>query len=97
MISYDWDTSPSQRSTASFAYGYVPDKAWRNVGLYFLYKIIRRDFYYYLNMSGLLRLVVSVFERFVGKVLVDFTMLIHMRRRSSLAQVKTLLGGEEER
>ena len=46
----------------------VTNKTWLlyyvsgNVGLYFLYKIVRRDFYYYLNMSGVLRPVVSILD-----------------------------------
>ena len=44
----------------------VTNKMWLlyyvsgNVGLFFLYKIVRRDFYYYLNMSGGLRFVASI-------------------------------------
>ena len=57
----------------------VTNKMWLlyflsgNMGLYFLYKIVRRDFYYYLNMSGVLRLVVSVVEvRATQKILLIY-------------------------
>ena len=57
----------------------VTNKTWLlyyvsgNVGLYFLYKIVRRDFYYYLNMSGVLRLVVSVLDvRATQKILLIY-------------------------
>lgn len=28
MLSYDWDTSPTNRSSAPLFYGYIPDKSW---------------------------------------------------------------------
>ncbi|GMH64861.1 hypothetical protein TL16_g04058 [Triparma laevis f. inornata] len=131
MISYDWDTSPSQRSTASFAYGYVPDKALRravcflsmmslsfahvmlqtfscallavinpnwlvyylcsNMALFILYKIATRDFLYYPNFSTGLRFVISVFERFIVKIITDFTMMIHMRGSCEMGGFSFLL------
>ena len=33
-----------------------------DMGLFFLYKIVRRDFFYFVNLKGLVRLVVSIFE-----------------------------------
>ena len=77
-----------------------------NMALFYFYKIVTGDFYYYLNLNGVLRLVIAVLEvsetlamrisliqlrslsvhnskvllsqRFTRKVLVDFTMLIHL-------------------
>jgi hypothetical protein len=37
------------------------------VGLFFIYKLARRDFYYYTNMSG----VASIFQRLTIKIIVD--------------------------
>ncbi|GMI07457.1 hypothetical protein TrVE_jg8418 [Triparma verrucosa] len=113
MISYDWDASPEQRRKVPFYYGYIPDKAlsrarWllyyiaADMGLFFLYKIVRRDFFYYANLKGLIRLVLSIPERFTIKLMADFTMLIHLRGPTEMGgfwflQVKMLMGGEEEK
>ena len=46
----------------------VTNKIWLlyylsgNMGLFFFYKIVRRDFYYFLNFRGVLRLVTSIVE-----------------------------------
>ena len=50
-----------------------------NMALFILYKIATRDFLYYPNFSAGLRFVISVFERFIVKIITDFTMMIHMR------------------
>ncbi|GMH86951.1 hypothetical protein TrST_g4851 [Triparma strigata] len=50
-----------------------------DVGLFFLYKIVRRDFFYLVNLNGIVRLAIAILERFTIKLLVDFTMLIHLR------------------
>ena len=33
-----------------------------DMGLFFLYKIARRDFFYFTNLSGIVRLMLSVLE-----------------------------------
>ncbi|GMH86654.1 hypothetical protein TrST_g13924 [Triparma strigata] len=119
MLSYDWDTSPSQRAFNPGFYGYIPDKAlsravcflsmmslsfshvllqtlscallfatnprWLvyylagDMALFLLYKVARRDFHYWLNISGVLRFVTSFMVRSAGKILVNFTLLIQTR------------------
>jgi hypothetical protein len=43
------------------------------VGAYLLYKLLRRDFYYWLRLEGVLSVIISLVERTLGKVIVDFT------------------------
>ncbi|GMI02696.1 hypothetical protein TrVE_jg6933 [Triparma verrucosa] len=81
MLSYDWDTSPEQRRKVPFNYGYIPDKAssltdmrWllyylaADMGLFFLYKILRRDFLSFVNLTGIVRLIASVLAVRIAKV-----------------------------
>ena len=65
--------------TLSCALLAVTNKTWLlyyvsgNMGLFFLYKIVRRDFYYYLNMSGGLRLFTGVLDvRVAQKILLIY-------------------------
>lgn len=44
-----------------------------------LYKVARRDFYYFLNLKGVARFIASLMDRVGGKILVDFTLLVHLR------------------
>ena len=56
----------------------VTNKMWliyyvsASTGLFFFYKIVRRDFYYYLNLRGVFRLVVSVVEVRVTQILLVY-------------------------
>jgi len=43
------------------------------VGVYLLYKIARRDFYYWIRLEGILSVIVSLVERTLVKVITDFT------------------------
>ncbi|GMH78487.1 hypothetical protein TrST_g4778 [Triparma strigata] len=71
--------------TFSCALLVVTNKRWllyylaADMGLFFLYKIVRKDFFYYVNLTGIARLVGTIVERITIKVMVDFTMLIHVR------------------
>ncbi|GMH79500.1 hypothetical protein TL16_g08167 [Triparma laevis f. inornata] len=47
--------------------------------LFFLYKIARNDFHYFVPLNGALRFVASFITRFGEKLIVDFTMMIHLR------------------
>lgn len=53
-------------------------------GLYFLYKYLRGDFFYWLNISGPLELVISILVRTVVKVCVDFTGVVHFRHPNEI-------------
>lgn len=50
-----------------------------DVGLFFLYKLARRDFYYYLNIRGGVRDFISFLMRVCAKLLASFTLLIQLR------------------
>lgn len=50
-----------------------------DMGLFFLFKIIRRDFFYFPRAQGLLRLVGSVLVRVVTKTMVNFTLMVQVR------------------
>jgi hypothetical protein len=50
-----------------------------DMGLYFMYKILRRDLWHWVPLQGAASVVESVLERLVVKVLVDFTGLIQFR------------------
>ena len=43
------------------------------VGAYLLYKIARRDFYYFVRLEGVLSVIIPLIERTLVKVIVDFT------------------------
>ena len=50
-----------------------------DMGLYFMYKILRRDLWHWIPLEGAASVVESVLERLVVKVLVDFTGVIQFR------------------
>ncbi|GMI19234.1 hypothetical protein TeGR_g13668, partial [Tetraparma gracilis] len=50
-----------------------------DMGLYFVYKILRRDLWHWVALEGAASVVESVLERFVVKVLVDFTGVVQFR------------------
>ena len=43
------------------------------VGVYLLYKLLRRDFYYWPRLEGVLSVVTAFVVRTLGKVITDFT------------------------
>lgn len=51
-----------------------------DVGLFLLYKTARKDFNYFLNLDGVVRFVVSFVTRLGQKIMVDFTLMIQLRR-----------------
>ena len=53
------------------------------VGAYLLYKLLRRDFYYWLRLEGVLSVIISLLERTVVKVIVDFTVSGNVRSERS--------------
>jgi len=131
MITYDWDTSPTNRTGTPLFYGFLPDKAlpravcflsmmslsfahvllltsacallaltnpnWLllflgvDIGLFFLYKIMRGDFFYFLNVDGFVRLVTAIMVRFTAKTMVNFTMLMQLRHPQELGGLPFLV------
>jgi hypothetical protein len=49
------------------------------MGLYFAYKLLRRDFWHWVPLEGALSVAESVVERFLVKFLVDFTGVVQLR------------------
>ena len=50
-----------------------------DMALFFLYKVVQRDFCHYINLEGPIRYIAALVMRASGKVLQNFTLLIHMR------------------
>ncbi|GMI24816.1 hypothetical protein TeGR_g13144, partial [Tetraparma gracilis] len=50
-----------------------------DMGLYFMYKLLRRDLWHWIALEGAASVVESVLERLIVKVLVDFTGVIQFR------------------
>jgi hypothetical protein len=50
-----------------------------DMGLYFMYKILRRDFWHWVPLEGAANVVGSAAERLVVKILVDFTGVLQFR------------------
>ena len=62
-----------------------------DMGIFYLYKIVRGDFFYFLNVSSVLRVVVAIIIRFGSKIMVNFTMLIQMRHPQELGGLPFLI------
>ena len=54
--------------------------------LFFSYKLLRNDFFWFLRVKGPVRMVITVIERVAVKFLADFTVLIQARRKQPLAE-----------
>ena len=50
-----------------------------DIGIFFLYKIMQGDFFYFLNLAGVLRFILAILSRLGCKIMVNFTMLIQLR------------------
>jgi hypothetical protein len=50
-----------------------------DMGLYFVYKILRRDLWHWIGLEGAASVIESVLGRLIVKVLVDFTGVIQFR------------------
>ena len=63
----------------------VMDPSWvfyyiaADMTLFFLYKLTKKDFHTYINLSGLSRLNFSFFERFFIKIMLNFTLMVQLR------------------
>ncbi|GMI38047.1 hypothetical protein TeGR_g2496 [Tetraparma gracilis] len=55
-----------------------------DMGLYFTYKILRRDLWHWMPLEGAASVVESVLERLIAKVLVDFTGVLQFRGAGEL-------------
>jgi hypothetical protein len=50
-----------------------------DIGLHFVYKILRGDFWHWVPLNGVASLVESFFVRLIEKILVDFTGILQFR------------------
>jgi hypothetical protein len=55
-----------------------------DTGIYLLYKFVRGDLRYQLNLRGLLGWTVTFITRIVIKIIVDFTLIVHFRHSFEL-------------
>jgi hypothetical protein len=55
-----------------------------DMGMYFVYKILRRDLWHWTVLEGAGSVVIAVIERIVAKVLVDFTGVVQFRASGEL-------------
>jgi hypothetical protein len=58
-----------------------------DMGLYLTYKLVRRDFLHWIPIDGALGAVNSFLERFLAKVLVDYTGVIQFRGSGEMGGV----------
>ena len=57
-----------------------------DMAFYLMYKVVRRDFTYWLPLEGVLGLVVSVIVRVMFKLVVDFAAIIQLRHPQEVSQ-----------
>ena len=62
-----------------------------DVSIFYLYKIIRGDFFYFLNLAGVVRFILAIMQRFAIKILVNFTMLIQLRHPNEVGGLPFLV------
>ena len=58
-----------------------------DIGIYFIYKMVRDDFRYFLNLPEVASWVVSTITRLTAKLITDFTMNVHFRHTIELGGV----------
>ena len=60
-----------------------------DVLLFFLLKLARNDLRYWLKLDGSLSWIFSFAERIFTKVMVDFTVMVHLRRKCCLRMLSS--------
>jgi hypothetical protein len=63
-----------------------------DLGLYMFVKILRGDFWYWLPVGGKAEIVSSIVSRVAGKIIVDFTSMVHFRHPNEVGGVYWLVG-----
>ena len=63
-----------------------------DLGFYFLVKILRGDFWYYLPLGGKTEIVSSILTRVGTKIITDFTSLVQYRHPNELGGLNWILG-----
>ena len=54
------------------------------MGLYLFFKVVRDEFFYFVEIGGPIKFVVALVERVLGKIIVDFSGCLHMRAGAEL-------------
>lgn len=62
-----------------------------DMGIFFLYKILRGDFFYFVNLADFLRFVTAITTRVGTKVIVNFTMIMQMRHPQEMGGLPFLV------
>ena len=64
---------------ASIGKRYVIFEIALEIFVYLLYKVMRRDFYYWMDVHGVTRFLISCIMRALVKITADFTCLLQLR------------------
>ncbi|GMH88548.1 hypothetical protein TrVE_jg6992 [Triparma verrucosa] len=60
-----------------------------DVGLFFFYKVVTRDFFYFLNITGGVRVFGAILHRLSVKIIMSFTLMIHLRHPNEVGGIST--------
>mmetsp|Transcript_7273 Transcript_7273/g.14707 ORF Transcript_7273/g.14707 Transcript_7273/m.14707 type:complete len:420 (+) Transcript_7273:3-1262(+) len=63
-----------------------------DLGLYFLVKILRGDFWYWVPAGGAIEIVFSIFARFLVKIINDFTSIVQFRHPNEVGGIYWTFG-----
>jgi hypothetical protein len=63
-----------------------------DLGLYFLVKILRGDFWHWFPFGGNTEIMPSIFSRMIIKIIVDFTSIVHFRHPNEVGGIYWLFG-----
>ena len=63
-----------------------------DMALYFLQKVLRGDFWYWMPVGGKAEFAVSIIGRVVGKIITDFTSLVHFRHPNEVGGAYWIFG-----
>ena len=61
------------------------------VGAYFLFKMARGDYFYWIRMKGLVKVIGSTCARFVAKVVADYSGCLHLRHPFEMGGVSFIV------
>ena len=64
---------------ASIGKRYVMFEIALELFIYLLYKIVRSDFYYWMNIHGVIGFLIACSMRVIIKIIADFTCLLQLR------------------
>ncbi|GMH81378.1 hypothetical protein TL16_g08911 [Triparma laevis f. inornata] len=62
-----------------------------DMALFFIFKIATRDFFYFVNLRGFVRFIVSLLMRFCAKIMANFTLMIQFLFSALLSVVASVI------